>query len=95
MNSIGMCVQTVQMLAFCFHVRSCEMSDTIRFVDNPLSTTRPGVGLNLVYLALEGIFFFILTLLLEVSSLVCYLNYKKVLTTSSPYLCFTYIRTYV
>ena len=42
------------------------MSDTIRYVDNPLSIDRPGVGVNLIYMTLEGVLFFALTLLLEV-----------------------------
>ena len=45
------------------------MSDTIRFVQNPLSTDRPGIGMNLIYMALEGVLFFALTLLLEVAAL--------------------------
>ena len=44
------------------------MSDTIRYVENPLSIDRPGIGVNLIYLMLEGVLFFALTLLLEVCS---------------------------
>lgn len=63
--------QLLKNLCKCVHVfilttRSCELSDTIRYVDNPLSTDRPGIGVNLIYMAMEGVFFFILTLLLEV-----------------------------
>ena len=47
--------------------RFCEMDDEVRYVDNVLSTTRPGVGVNIIFLLLEGILFFILTLLIEVS----------------------------
>ena len=43
------------------------MDDEVRYVDNVLSTTRPGVGVNIIYLLLEGVLFFILTLLIEVS----------------------------
>ena len=42
------------------------MSATIRYVENPLSTDRPGIGVNLIYMAIEGVVFFALTLLLEV-----------------------------
>jgi ABC-type glutathione transport system ATPase component len=41
------------------------MSDTIRYVENPLSVDRPGIGVNLIYMASEGVVFFALTLLLE------------------------------
>ena len=37
-----------------------------RYVDDVFSTARPGVGVNLVYFFLEGVFFFLLTLLIEV-----------------------------
>ena len=47
--------------------RFCDLNDNTRYVDNVFSTDRPGIGVNLVYFALEGIFFFILTLLIEVS----------------------------
>ena len=42
------------------------MNDDIRYVDNPLSTDRPGIGVNLIYMAMEGVLFIVLTLLLEV-----------------------------
>ena len=47
------------------------MSDTIRYVENPLSVDRPGVGANLIYMAVEGVLFFVLTLLLEVIYCIC------------------------
>lgn len=47
-------------------LRICDMNDDIRYVDNPLSTNRPGVGVNIIYMAMEGVLFIVLTLLLEV-----------------------------
>ena len=52
------------------------MSDTIRYVDNPLSIDRPGVGVNLIYMTLEGVLFFALTLLLEVCFLTVHYFYN-------------------
>ena len=37
-----------------------------RYVDDIFSTSRPGVGVNLIYFFFEGVFFFLLTLLIEV-----------------------------
>ena len=48
------------------------MDDSIRYVDDVFSTDRPGIGINLVYMFLEGILFFILTLLIEVSFIFTY-----------------------
>ena len=42
------------------------MNDKVRYVDNPFSTDRPGVGVNLIYMAVEGLLFFMLTVLIEV-----------------------------
>lgn len=39
------------------------------FVDNPLDTKRPGVGIICLYLFVEGIVFFILTLLIQVTEM--------------------------
>ncbi|CAI8053623.1 ATP-binding cassette sub-family A member 3 [Geodia barretti] len=55
---------------------ACRMSDTIRYVDNPLSIDRPGVGVNLIYMTLEGVLFFALTLLLEVCFLTVHYNIR-------------------
>ena len=46
-------------------LRSCAMNG-VRFVDNLFSLDRPGIGILLIYMSLEGIFFFLLTLLIEV-----------------------------
>ena len=44
----------------------CDNDDQFRYVDNIFSISRPGIGTNILYLVLEGFFFFILTLLIEV-----------------------------
>ena len=36
------------------------------YVDNPLDTRRPGIGMIYVYMFVEGVVFFILTLLIQV-----------------------------
>jgi ATP-binding cassette subfamily A (ABC1) protein 3 len=43
----------------------CDNDDMFRYVDDVFATERPGIGVNIVYLLLEGVFFFILTLLIE------------------------------
>lgn len=49
--------------------RSCEEDEEIRYVDSLFTTERPGIGVVLIYMAVEGVVFFILTLLIEVSVL--------------------------
>ena len=46
---------------------SCQGNSEARFVDNPLDVRRPGVGVTCIYLFLEGIFYFILTLFIQVT----------------------------
>ena len=58
-------------LIFVFGTRVCLELDMrprrqLRFVDHALDFPRPGVGPNLVYMAVEGFIFFILAMLLEV-----------------------------
>ena len=60
------CVYTFVFLLPIFSV--CENDELLRYVDNVFSMSRPGIGLNLIYFSVEGLFFFILTLLIEVSS---------------------------
>ena len=48
------------------------MDDSVRYVDDVFSTDRPGIGVNLIYMLLEGILFFTLTLLIEVSYMCVY-----------------------
>jgi hypothetical protein len=48
-----------------FSQRVCDNDDQFRYVDNIFSISRPGIGTNILYLVLEGFFFFILTLLIE------------------------------
>ena len=43
----------------------------VRFVNNPLSVERPGVGVACLYLVFEGLFLFILTLLIQVCCMLC------------------------
>lgn len=38
----------------------------IRYVDNLFSLERPGIAILLIYMAIEGLVFFILTLIIEV-----------------------------
>lgn len=47
------------------HVRFCA-NGTVKFVDNPLEFNKPGIGLVLLYMFVEGIVFFILTLFIQV-----------------------------
>ena len=44
----------------------CDQNEDTRFVENIFSTDRPGIGVNIIYFFIEGIFFFIFTLFLEV-----------------------------
>lgn len=50
--------------------RSCAMNN-VRYVDNLFSIQRPGVGLVLVYMSIEGFVLFILTLIIEVRNTTC------------------------
>lgn len=50
--------------------RSCAMNN-VRYVDNLFSIQRPGVGLVLVYMSIEGFVLFILTLIIEVCNTTC------------------------
>ena len=51
----------------CIH-SFCEGSDAnVRYVDSPLQFARPGIGSVLLYMAIEGLFFFMLVPILEVS----------------------------
>ena len=63
---------------------ACDQNEDIRFVENIFSTDRPGIGVNLLYFFLEGVFFFILTLLLEVSWRARHATDACVLPTSWP-----------
>ena len=45
----------------------CDNDDMFRYVDDIFSTSRPGIGVNLIYLVFEGVLFFMLTLLIEVN----------------------------
>lgn len=45
---------------------SCDfLPEGVRFVDNPLDVRRPGVGITCIVLFLEGVVFFLLTLLIQ------------------------------
>jgi ATP-binding cassette subfamily A (ABC1) protein 3 len=46
-------------------MQSCAEND-VRYVDNLFSLDRPGIGLLFIYMAIEGLAFFILTLFIEV-----------------------------
>ena len=39
----------------------------MRYVDNIFSLDRPGIGFLLIYMSVEGLIFFILTLIIEVN----------------------------
>jgi len=54
------CTASAEAMRFCN-----QPSSTLRFVDNVLSFERPGIGVIITYMAVEGLFFFILTLLIE------------------------------
>ena len=61
------CLQSYNTVFSCSLYRFCNQpSSTLRFVDNVLSFERPGIGVIITYMAVEGVFFFILTLLIEV-----------------------------
>ena len=51
---------------FCSACSVCDNDDMFRYVDNVFSLDRPGIGLNILYFVFEGIFFFLLTMLIEV-----------------------------
>lgn len=59
-----LCLCIIHIIYVCF--RACDNNDNIRYVDNPLSIDRPGIGVNIIYMAMEGVLFIALTLLLEV-----------------------------
>ena len=55
-------------LTYYMYSRSCDDPDSgIRYVDSPLEFARPAIGSILLYMAIEGLLFFILTLLIEVN----------------------------
>ena len=45
----------------------CEDDELIRFVDSPFVLERPGVAASFIYLAVEGVIFTLLTIVMEVS----------------------------
>ena len=49
-----------------FSYRRCAADDSVKYVDSVLEFPRPGIGSILFYMALEGVIFFLVTLLLEV-----------------------------
>lgn len=49
-----------------FVYRFCANSTAFNYVDNPFEFNKPGIGLTLIYMFVEGIIFFILTLFIEV-----------------------------
>ena len=49
-----------------FVLSVCDRTDSIQFVDNIFSLSRPGIGATLIYMGAEAIVFFALTLLVEV-----------------------------
>jgi len=53
---------------FLFHTRFCANNTLLRYVDNPLAFERPGIGVILLFMLLEGFILFLFTLALEVSS---------------------------
>ncbi len=74
------------------YVSFCE-ANGIRFVNNPLDFERPGVGIICLYLFIEGVVFFSLTLLIqrkffipEIKSLVARENSLNPNTASEPLL---------
>ena len=44
----------------------CARNENIFFVDNVLAFSRPGIGITLIYMGVEAILFFAITLLVEV-----------------------------
>ena len=54
----------------CFPRFCASPSSQLHYVDNVLTFERPGIGIILVYMAAEGILFFILTMLIEVHRMV-------------------------
>ena len=46
--------------------RFCENNDAFDFADSLLEFHKPGVGLVLLYMSVEGIVFFIITLIIQV-----------------------------
>ena len=50
-----------------FLYSACDNDDEIRYVDSPFDLDRPGIGAIFLYLTFQGIIFFLLTLLIEVS----------------------------
>ena len=51
------------MVSFC---RFCENNDAFDFADSLLEFHKPGVGLIFLYMSVEGIVFFIITLVIQV-----------------------------
>ena len=84
-NTFAYIVYFIFITTICsYSYSACDQNEDIRFVEDVFSTERPGIGVNLIYFFLEGIFFFILTLLLEVSWRARYATDACVLPTSWP-----------
>ena len=49
------------------YYRFCANSTTISYADNLLQLEKPGIGLTLIYMLVEGAVFFILTLFVQAS----------------------------
>ena len=47
--------------------RFCANSSTVAYVDNLLEFNKPGIGTTLLYMFVEGVVFFILTLIVQVN----------------------------
>ena len=58
------------MFCLCFARFCASPSSQLHYVDNVLTFERPGIGIILVYMAVEGVLFFILTILIEVHGIV-------------------------
>ena len=56
-------------LPYAIVLRVCEDNNAIRFVDSPFVLERPGVAVSFIYLAVEGVIFTLLTLVMEVCTL--------------------------
>ena len=56
--------------------RFCANSTTFNYVDNPFELNKPGIGLTLIYMFIEGIIFFIFTLFIQVHKTYTYDSIK-------------------
>ena len=88
-NAALWCIQSPLSLLCYIFSSVCDRNENILFVDNVFAFSRPGIGITLIYMGVEAILFFAVTLLVEVCEierkgevLICQLDKTFSISTS-------------